>query len=147
MMIDELLATILIVLTAAAWRLMPARPAWLSPISIFILFALLTAVLIRAAGSPFVPDFGPSSPGVTLWHQIIMAGWWIIAAKSLLAVAELVLSFGRHSRETKLGSELVAAAVYLGAVLHVINTVFSVPIGGLVATSGVIAIVLGLALQ
>jgi small-conductance mechanosensitive channel len=147
MMVDALLATILIILAAAAWRLMPARPAWLSPIAIFILFALLTAVLIRAAGSPFVPDFGLSSPGVTLWHQIIMAGWWIIAAKSLLAVAELVLSFGRHSRETKLGSELVAAAVYLGAVLHVINTVFSVPIGGLVATSGVIAIVLGLALQ
>ncbi|HVI88299.1 MAG TPA: mechanosensitive ion channel family protein [Dongiaceae bacterium] len=147
MMIDALLATILIVLTVAAWRFMPRRPIWLAPVSPIILFALLTAVLIKTAGSPFAPDFGPSSPGVTLWHQIIMAGWWIIAAKSLLAAADLVMSFGRHSRETKLASELIAAAVYLGAVLHVINTVFAVPIGGLVATSGVIAIVLGLALQ
>lgn len=147
MMVDAPLATVLIVLTAGAWRLMPRRPRWLSPLSVIILFTLLTAVLIKSAGSPFAPDFGPSSPGVTLWHQLIMAAWWIIAAKSVLAAAELVLSFGRRSREAKLASELISAAVYLGAILHVINTVFAVPIGGLVATSGVIAIVLGLALQ
>jgi small-conductance mechanosensitive channel/CRP-like cAMP-binding protein len=146
-MIDEFLATILFLLAAIAWRFMPRRPAWLAPGSILVLFTLLTAVVIRSAGSPFAPAFGQASPPVALWHQAIMAAWWIIAAKCLLAIGAPVLLFGRRSREAKLASELISAAIYLAAVLHVISTVFAVPIGGLVATSGVIAIVLGLALQ
>lgn len=147
MVIDGFLAAVLIVLTLAAWRFTPIRLYWLAQCAILILFGLLTGVIVRSAGSPFAPNFGSASPVVTLWHQAILAGWWIIAAKSLLTVAGLVLSIGRRSREAKLVSELVSAAVYLAAALHVINTVLSVPIGGLVATSGVIAIVLGLALQ
>ena len=41
----------------------------------------------------------------------------------------------------------MAGAIYLATLLAIVNFVFSVPIAGLLATSGVIAIVLGLALQ
>ena len=44
-------------------------------------------------------------------------------------------------------SDLLAGAIYTATGLAVVNFVFDVPIGGLIATSGVIAIVLGLALQ
>jgi small-conductance mechanosensitive channel len=44
-------------------------------------------------------------------------------------------------------SDLLAGAIYLTAALIVLNLVLDLPIRGLLATSGVIAIVLGLALQ
>ena len=50
-------------------------------------------------------------------------------------------------RETQIVSDLLAGAIYIATGLAVVNFVFAVPIGGLVATSGVVAIVLGLALQ
>jgi CRP-like cAMP-binding protein len=50
-------------------------------------------------------------------------------------------------RETQIISDLLAGAIYTTTALAVINFVFDVPIRSLIATSGVIAIVLGLALQ
>ncbi|MDB5550429.1 MAG: mechanosensitive ion channel family protein, partial [Rhizobium sp.] len=43
--------------------------------------------------------------------------------------------------------DLIVAAVYLGVTLSIIGFVFGAPIGTLVATSGVVAIIFGLALQ
>jgi len=50
-------------------------------------------------------------------------------------------------RKTQIVSDLLAGAIYVAVALAVINYVFAVPIADLVATSGVVAIVLGLALQ
>ena len=147
MSIEPLLATILICLAVASWRFTPRRPIWLGPVATLVCFALLTAALIRSSGSPLNPDFGQVPPTIILWDQFILAAWWILAARAILVIGLSALKLGRHSREARLVSDLISAAVYLAAVLHVINTVFAVPIGGLVATSGVIAIVLGLALQ
>jgi small-conductance mechanosensitive channel len=73
--------------------------------------------------------------------------WWLLGARVVVAVVRLVLRRGRRSHETRLFSDLVAAAVYVGAVFAVLNSVLEQPIRGLLATSGIIAIVLGLALQ
>lgn len=43
--------------------------------------------------------------------------------------------------------DLIVAAVYLGVLLSILAFIFGVPIGTLLATSGVVAIILGLALQ
>ena len=50
-------------------------------------------------------------------------------------------------REARLLQDLVVGVVYLGMALSILAFVFGIPIGTLVATSGVIAIILGLALQ
>jgi CRP-like cAMP-binding protein len=57
------------------------------------------------------------------------------------------LNHNRRWRETRLFPDLTAAAIYTAAVLVVLISVLALPIGGLLATSGVVAIVLGLALQ
>jgi CRP-like cAMP-binding protein len=49
--------------------------------------------------------------------------------------------------ESRILSDLMAAGIYIATGLAITNFAFSVPVGGLLATSGVIAIVLGLALQ
>ncbi len=43
--------------------------------------------------------------------------------------------------------DLIVAVVYLGVALSILGFVFKAPIGTLVATSGVVAIIFGLALQ
>jgi CRP-like cAMP-binding protein len=57
------------------------------------------------------------------------------------------LNHNRRWREARLFPDLTAAAIYTAAVSVVVISVLALPIGGLLATSGVLAIVLGLALQ
>jgi small-conductance mechanosensitive channel len=53
----------------------------------------------------------------------------------------------RRPREGKLLQDLLAGLIYLAALFAIVSYVFDLPIQGLLATSGVIAIILGLALQ
>ena len=43
--------------------------------------------------------------------------------------------------------DLVVGVIYIGAILSVVAYVFNAPVGTLIATSGAVAIILGLALQ
>jgi CRP-like cAMP-binding protein len=65
----------------------------------------------------------------------------------LVAVMSFTLNHNRRWREARLFPDLTAAAIYTAAVSIVLISVLALPIGGLLATSGVLAIVLGLALQ
>jgi small-conductance mechanosensitive channel len=49
--------------------------------------------------------------------------------------------------ENKILSDIIAACIYVCSALAIFGFVFALPLQGIVATSGVIAIVLGLALQ
>jgi len=144
---EPLLATALIFLFIVSWRFMPRRRVWIGLISSTVLFVLLSVIVIDIYGSPLNPSFDRASAGIELWHRLIVAAWWILGARTAVAIGSMILLTGRGSREAKLASDLISGGVYLAALLVVINAVFNVPIGGLVATSGVIAIVLGLALQ
>ena len=53
----------------------------------------------------------------------------------------------RNSREGRLLQDLIVGVIYVGAVLSIIAYVFNAPVGTLIATSGAVAIILGLALQ
>ena len=58
------------------------------------------------------------------------------------------LVFKGQPRETRFLQDLVVGAVYIAAVLAIVAAyVFDMPVSGLLAASGIIAIVLGLALQ
>jgi small-conductance mechanosensitive channel len=78
--------------------------------------------------------------------------WWLVAAWLLTSVLEMALqriifpSVGQP-RARKLFSDLFSALIYLLALFCIATFVFGQPLTGLIATSGVLAIVLGLALQ
>ena len=67
--------------------------------------------------------------------------------RGAIGLTRLFVVFETRPRETRIISDLLAGVIYLVTLLAIVNFVFEVPIGGLLATSGVIAIVLGLALQ
>ena len=65
----------------------------------------------------------------------------------LTGFTRVFLIFERRPREGRLIQDLVVGVIYLGAALSVVAYVFNAPVGTLIATSGVFAIILGLALQ
>ena len=78
--------------------------------------------------------------------------WWLVAAWLLTSLLETALQRtifpnAGQPRARKLFADLLAALIYLLALFGIATFVFGQPLTGLVATSGVLAIVLGLALQ
>jgi small-conductance mechanosensitive channel/CRP-like cAMP-binding protein len=73
--------------------------------------------------------------------------WWVNAAWLAASFARAFLTFEQQPREGRLIQDIVVGIVYLGATLSVVAYVFSAPVGTLIATSGVLAVILGLALQ
>ncbi len=110
-------------------------------------FVLLTGLLLYRGIIPY--EVGP--PTATVVQKIFIGTakmvWWLNAAWVLIAFARVFLIFERRPREGRLIQDLVVGIIYLGVVLSVVANVFSVPVGTLIATSGVLAIILGLALQ
>lgn len=73
--------------------------------------------------------------------------WWTHLAWTLIGFAQIYITLNHKPREAHLLQDLIVGVVYLGVALSVIGFVFGAPIGPLVATSGVVAIIIGLALQ
>lgn len=141
------LASVAIALSALAWRTIPQRSAGPRLLVALALFAGLTVAVAAEVHSPLEPQFAAAGAGQRLWQQAIVSGWWLLAARLLLEFARLGLLRRAISREGRLFSDLLSGLVYVAVALTIASLVFRLPIGGLVATSGVIAIVLGLALQ
>jgi small-conductance mechanosensitive channel len=110
-------------------------------------FAALTALLHHHDIVPYeiASDSTPAYERFFLALAKII--WWINAAWVLTGTARVFLIFERRPREGKLIQDLVVGLIYLSAALSVVAYVFNAPIGTLIATSGVLAIILGLALQ
>jgi small-conductance mechanosensitive channel/CRP-like cAMP-binding protein len=81
------------------------------------------------------------------WLRALAVVWWLVGARLVATVTVLLMGRDARSRQARLFSDLAAGAIYLTAGLIILNSVLDLPIRGLLATSGVIAIVLGLALQ
>lgn len=108
-----------------------------------ISLAAVASILYRVGAPPFASS---NVTSIDPWLRALSVAAWIFSARILVAL----LYFGqRHerSREGKLTVDLAAVGIYLTAALIILNSVLALPIGGLLATSGVLAIVLGLALQ
>jgi len=129
------------------WWAMGSRSAWLRFVTSAILFALLTAAVVYTIGSPLQPKFATEMAPDRLWQQAVITVWWVLAARMAVEITRDSVLIKRFSGEGRLFSDLLAGVIYLAVTLTIVKTVFGFPIGGLVATSGIIAIVLGLALQ
>ncbi len=110
-------------------------------------FAGFTVMLTVAKVSPFEPT---QVMGITVTYVMVSlfkVVWWLAASWLLAGFVRAVLVFKRRPEETKFFQDLCAGVIYVGAILGVVAYVFDMPISGLLAASGVVAIVIGLALQ
>jgi small-conductance mechanosensitive channel/CRP-like cAMP-binding protein len=107
----------------------------------------LSLVLQQRGATPLLASSAAAPDTATLWLRVLVAAWWLVSARVVVAVLYFTLRHDRAHRSAKLVVDLTAAAIYVGVALIVLKLVLALPLAGLVATSGVVAIVLGLALQ
>ena len=122
-------------------------PLWFRLFCHLVLFATATVLLETELGGVIAPHFDRLDGALRLAEQLVACFWWIEAAQGAVAATRLLVVLEDRPRETRIVSDLLAAAIRIGAALAIVAFVFAVPVRGLLATSGVIAIVLGLALQ
>jgi small-conductance mechanosensitive channel len=122
------------------------RPIWRA-IARAVFLVLLTVVLVNGGIVPYQPLRSSGPPIRDAIVAVSKIAWWLWAAWLVVGLLRSFFIFERRPREGKLVHDLLAGLVYLAAVFAIIAYVFDLPVQGLLATSGVIAIVLGLALQ
>ncbi|AIF48121.1 mechanosensitive ion channel family protein [Dyella japonica] len=110
------------------------------------LFLLLSYVLWTVPISPFQVAPWADQPVRHILAQGLEFLWWLQAAQISAAVlGRIVLPSALH-RE-RLFQDLLRAIVFLAAAVAAVAYVLELPLGGLLATSGALAIILGLAVQ
>ena len=113
---------------------------------------LITALFPRT-GNPLGDFlFGASGGGPRLPRELFGIVWWILAAWLSKSLLDLVLrrtlfpdNDQPHAR--RLFADLASGLIYILAFVGIVGTVFKQPVSSFLAGSGVLAIVLGLALQ
>jgi small-conductance mechanosensitive channel len=80
-------------------------------------------------------------------HAILKIAWWLWAAWFLVGVLHAFHLVGRHPHVGTLVQDLLAGVIYLAALFAIVAYAFDLSVQGMFATSGVIAIILGLELQ
>lgn len=113
---------------------------------------LITALYPRHSNALGQYLFGRSSGAPRLPLELFGIAWWLLGAWLLKSLLEQILHrtiFRNdnvpHAR--RLFADLASAFIYIVAFVGIMDTVFKQSLSGVLATSGVLAIVLGLALQ
>lgn len=109
-------------------------------------FLAMTATLVAARIMPFRFD-APHLDGSGSLVVTAKILWWTHLSWATIGFVRIYIVLDGRPREARLIQDLLVALVYLGVLLSVMAFVFGVPIGTILATSGVFAIILGLALQ
>ncbi|WP_332303242.1 mechanosensitive ion channel family protein [Rhizobium sp. GR12] len=129
------------------WKRIGPRRSNLRLVVQIAFFGAMTSVLV----------FGniPLGPPNDLWagdeHAVFIVFaqllWWLHLSWAVIGFVRIYLVLEGRPREARLLQDIVVGVVYVCVTLSALAFVFGVPVGTLVATSGVIAIALGLALQ
>jgi small-conductance mechanosensitive channel/CRP-like cAMP-binding protein len=143
----SLVLVLAIVADFLVFKIVPPRRRVARLVCISVFFTFHTFLIVALIGSPLRPVFRPKDLPREFWLQILTCLWWVLAARELVAILALPALLRKTTIENKILSDIVAACLYLCSALAILGFVFALPLQGIVATSGVIAIVLGLALQ
>ena len=129
------------------WRFVPGRFATVRLIVQIVFFLAMTAMLLAEEVLPYERSGGEGTGIALIMLGSVKLIWWLHLAWALIGFVRIYLVFEGKPREGLLLQDLVVGVVYVGMLLSILAFVFAVPVGTLIATSGVFAIVIGLALQ
>jgi small-conductance mechanosensitive channel len=113
----------------------------------FLFFAGMSLILFVAETSPYGRDDIDAPNAVVLLSRLAGVLWWTHLAWTVIGFIHIYVRLNHKPREAHLIQDMAIGVIYLGASLSAIRFVFGMPLGTLVTTSGVVAIVIGLALQ
>lgn len=135
----------LLVLDFLAWRFTRVERHTTRIGMRLVLFVGLSYALWLLKIHPFDPL--PDDPNAVdgMVDAALALVWWFQGAHITALIARHMLP--ASWREERLTQDMASAAVFLLAILGAARSVFDIPIRGLLATSGAVAIVVGLAIQ
>jgi|SRR5471030_2591867 small-conductance mechanosensitive channel len=135
-----------LVLDFLAWRLIGPELARLRSVVRALLFLALTYVLFTTDMNPLSP---PASTPDKLRHllaQLFELVWWLQGAQLITVLLDWII-LPTWWRKERLFRDLLRALIFVAAAVASIAYVLDLPIRGLLATSGAVALILGLAIQ
>ena len=130
-----------------SWQVVPERYSTARQVGQIGFFLAMSAMLFHGHLAPFEPPPHDSITASAILDGSAKLLWWVHLAWALIGFVRIFLVLEGRPREARLLQDLVVAIVYIGMLLSILAFVFAMPIGTLIATSGVFAIILGLALQ
>lgn len=129
------------------WSLIPRRFANAKLVVQLGFFLAMSAMVLHLRVVPYeAAGDAETTEGAILIGSVKLL-WWVHLAWALIGFVRIYLVFERKPREARLLQDVVVGIVYAGMFLSILAFVFAVPVGTLIATSGVFAVILGLALQ
>lgn len=111
-----------------------------------VLFMVYSALIFNVGISPLQAQSWPDNNVLQLAATALAIIWWIYAARVLTELLGLIL-MRRIGHSGRLLQDVIGALVFLIAVVAAAGYVLELPVKGLLATSGAMAIIVGLALQ
>jgi small-conductance mechanosensitive channel/CRP-like cAMP-binding protein len=136
----------IILLDFLAWRFVRYKHQHSRAFVRALLFSLLCYVLWSLDISPFRPPAKDASAPRHLLMTLLELVWWFQAALLSASTLGTVILRSDPQRE-RLLYDVLRAAAFLVATIAAVAYVLQLPVGGLLATSGAVAVIFGLAVQ
>jgi small-conductance mechanosensitive channel len=129
------------------WHVQGARRPTGRLIVQILFFTGMSLTLYMGDIAPHRPDEVYTEGFAALLSRSAKILWWTHLAWTVIGFIHIYVRLNRKPREAHLILDMAVAAIYLGVALSVMGFVFGMPVATLVTTSGVVAVILGLALQ
>jgi small-conductance mechanosensitive channel/CRP-like cAMP-binding protein len=139
-------ALVLIVIDLTLWQWVDPRHVRWKMVVRLGLFLLFSMALLDAGLSPLFPVPDAVLPPRHTLATMLAIAWWLYGARTLTVLAVVVLE-PRIGGKGHLLQDLMGAVIFLVAVVAAAAYILDLPVKGLLATSGAVAIILGLAVQ
>lgn len=139
-------ASTLLVIDLVLWQTLPPRMLRRKLICRLVLFVLFSLALLDGGLSPLYPVSIELSVPRHVLATILTIAWWLFGARTLTVLAVVVMG-PRIGGKGHLLQDVMGAIIFLVAVVAAAGYVLDLPVKGLLATSGAVAIIFGLAVQ
>ncbi|MFJ4195406.1 mechanosensitive ion channel domain-containing protein [Pseudomonas sp. NPDC089534] len=139
-------ALILILVDLGLWRLISSHGSGWKLLVRVVIFTLFSILLFNEGLNPM--ETAPWADNVPLHLAAtgLQIGWWLFGARTLTVLIGAAM-MQRVGHTGRLLQDLLGAVIFLIAVIAALAYVLDLPVKGVLATSGALAIIVGLALQ
>ncbi|WP_260961947.1 mechanosensitive ion channel family protein [Pseudomonas citri] len=136
----------LLVLDFVMWRLVSAERVYWKIGARLVIFSLFSALLFNEGLNPMEPAQWVDDVPRHLAATGLQIAWWLFAARTLTVLIGAAM-MQRVGHTGRLLQDLLGAVIFLIAIIAALAYVLDLPVKGVLATSGAMAIIVGLALQ
>lgn len=140
------LGVAVVVCDVVAWRLIRPDDKRLRIMVRLAAFVILSFVLVKGGISPVGGLPFPDQPAHRFLAQALQIVWWFLGARVLTFTLD-ALFLPKAWQGERLFQDVLGAVIFVAAAVGATAYVLDLPVSGLLATSGALAIIVGLAIQ